>query len=107
MAPALGAGIISVQIRAFGLVYSDKLLMNFTVYSKPGCPYCIKIQTLLDLNEFEYKVYTLDTDFTRDQFYAEFGEGSTFPQVVLNDQTLGGCSDTIKYLQENDICCNV
>jgi glutaredoxin len=49
----------------------------------------------------------LDTDFTRDQFYAEFGEGSTFPQVVLNDQTLGGCSDTIKYLQENDICCNV
>lgn len=81
--------------------------MNFTVYSKPGCPYCTKIQTLLDLNEFEYKVYTLDIDFTRDQFYAEFGEGSTFPQVVLNDQTLGGCVDTIKYLQENDICCNV
>ena len=22
-------------------------------------------------------------------------------------QALGGCSDTIKYLQENDICCNV
>jgi glutaredoxin len=81
--------------------------MNFTVYSKPGCSYCAKIEMLFDLNEFEYTVYTLDTDFTRDQFYAEFGEGSTFPQVVLNDQTLGGCSDTIKYLQENDICCNV
>lgn len=81
--------------------------MKFTVYSKSGCPYCIKIQTLFDLNDFDYKVYTLDEDFTRDQFYSEFGLGSTFPQVVLNDQNLGGCADTIKYLQENDICCNV
>jgi glutaredoxin len=81
--------------------------MKFTVYSKPGCPFCIKIKTLLDLNDFDYTVYTLDEDFTRDQFYSEFGEGSTFPQVVLNDQNLGGCSDTIKYLQENNICCNV
>ena len=81
--------------------------MKFTVYSKPGCPFCTKIQTLLDLNDFDYTVYELDEDFTREQFYSEFGEGSTFPQVVLNDQNLGGCTDTIKYLQENNICCNV
>ena len=81
--------------------------MKFTVYSKPGCPFCTKIQTLLDLNDFDYTVYELGEDFTREQFYSEFGEGSTFPQVVLNNQNLGGCTDTIKYLQENDICCNV
>jgi glutaredoxin len=41
--------------------------------------------------------------FTKDEFYAEFGEGSTFPQVVCDDQKLGGSVETIKYLKENQI----
>jgi glutaredoxin len=37
-------------------------------------------------------------------FYSEFGEGSTFPQVILNDQQhLGGCTDTVKYLKEQNL----
>lgn len=81
--------------------------MRFTVYSKPGCPYCEKCTAILDYHDFEMTVYTLDEDFTREQFYQEFGEGSTFPQIIMNDQRLGGCSDTIKYLKENNICCDV
>jgi glutaredoxin len=77
--------------------------MKFTVYSKPGCPYCERIEKVLTLSNLENKIYTLDEDFTRDQFYAEFGEGSTFPQVVMNDQHLGGCVDTVQYLKENEI----
>lgn len=77
--------------------------MKFTVYSKPGCPYCERIEKVLTLSNLENKIYTLDEDFTRDQFYAEFGEGSTFPQVVMNDQNLGGCIDTVQYLKENKI----
>lgn len=78
--------------------------MQFTVYSKDGCPYCSKIEQVLQLTGLEHKVYKLNQDFSRDQFYAEFGEGSTFPQVVLNDQEhLGGCSDTVKYLQEQKL----
>lgn len=46
----------------------------------------------------------MDEHFNREDFYAEFGSGSTFPQVLLNDQQrLGGCTDTVKYLQENSI----
>jgi glutaredoxin len=78
--------------------------MKFTVYSKDGCPYCSKIEQVLQLANLEHVVYTLDEDFTRTQFYAEFGNGSTFPQVILNDQThLGGCSDTVQYLQEQKL----
>ena len=78
--------------------------MRFTVYSKPGCPYCEKIKKVLDLSQFQYKVYNLDENFTRDEFYAEFGLNTTFPQVVLNDeQRLGGCTDTVKYLKENNL----
>lgn len=78
--------------------------MKFTVYSKEGCPFCEKIKTVLELAQFEHIVYTLGENFDREQFYAEFGEGSTFPQVVLNDgQHLGGCTDTVKYLKENNL----
>lgn len=79
--------------------------MNFTVYSKRGCPYCDKIKFVLDelsiKNGSQIISYELGTDFTREEFYAEFGEGSTFPQVIMNNQHLGGCSNTIKYLREN------
>jgi glutaredoxin len=81
--------------------------MTFTVYSRTGCSYCEKIKQLFDLNEFQYVEYVLDKDFTRDQFYSEFGEGTTFPQVIFEEKQLGGCIDTIQYLQEKNICCNV
>lgn len=74
--------------------------MKFTVYSKQGCPYCVKIKQVLELAGLEHVVYTLGVDFDRDQFYGQFGLGSTFPQVVLNDvENLGGCSDTVEYLK--------
>jgi glutaredoxin len=77
--------------------------MKFAIYSKTGCPYCDKVKQVLDLTKQSFVVYTLDEDFTRDQFYAEFGEGSTFPQVICDDKKLGGSVDTIKFLKENQI----
>lgn len=77
--------------------------MNFTVYTKNGCPYCEKVKKVLSLTNMNYVVYNLDTDFTKEEFYSEFGEGSTFPQVVCNDKKLGGCTDTVKFLKENHI----
>ena len=78
-------------------------LMNFTVYSREGCPYCTKIQQVLQLAELRHVIYKLDRDFDRESFYEQFGQGSTFPQVVLNGDNLGGCSETVKYLQENKL----
>lgn len=77
--------------------------MNFTVYSKNDCPYCYKIKQVLELTGNNFVVYTLGEDFTKDEFYSEFGEGSTFPQVIVNDTHVGGCVDTIKFLQEKKI----
>ena len=77
--------------------------MKFTVYSKDGCPYCEKVKKVLELTNLQFVVYNLEEDFTREQFYAEFGEGSTFPQVICDDKKLGGSVDTIKFLKENQI----
>ena len=78
--------------------------MKFTIYSKNGCPYCQQIEQVMNLVNLSHVVYKLDEDFTREQFYSQFGIGSTFPQVILNDETrLGGCTDTVKYLQEQNL----
>ena len=73
----------------------------FTVYSKPGCPYCTKVKRVLELAEVKHIVYTLDVDYDKQEFYSKFGEGSTFPQVMVSDTNLGGCVDTVKYLREH------
>jgi len=77
--------------------------MKFTVYSKDGCPYCEKIKQVLKLSNLDHVVYNLGEDFFKEEFYAEFGSGSTFPQVVMGDKHLGGCIDTVKYLKESGI----
>ena len=78
-------------------------LKNFTVYSREGCPYCDKIQQVLQLAELRHVIYKLDRDFDRQSFYDQFGEGSTFPQVVLNTENLGGCTETVQYLKEKNL----
>ena len=74
---------------------------NFAVYSKDGCPYCSKVIQVLELAKLNHVVYKLDKQFDRQSFYGEFGNGSTFPQVVVNGKKIGGCTETVKYLQEN------
>ena len=78
-------------------------LMNFTVYSRDGCPYCTKIQEVLQLAELKHVIYKLNRDFDKNSFYEQFGQGSTFPQVVLNGTNLGGCTETVQYLKDNNL----
>lgn len=82
---------------------STKKVMKFTVYSKDGCPYCTKVQQVLELAELQHVVYKLNVDFTKEEFYSEFGNGSTFPQVIVDDKHIGGCTDTVEYLKEQNL----
>lgn len=77
--------------------------MTFEVYSKPGCPYCDKIKAVLSQYNFDHTVKTLNEDFTREDFYEQFGQGSTFPQVIKDGTNLGGCVDTVKYLKDQGL----
>lgn len=78
-------------------------MRNFVVYSKDGCPFCDKIAKVLELTNQNHVIYKLGVDFTREEFYNEFGEGSTFPRVICNDVLLGGCTETVQWLQEEKV----
>ena len=77
--------------------------MNFAVYTKDNCPYCEKIKQVMDLTKLSYVVYNLNEHFDKKSFIDEFGQGSTFPQVVVDGKKLGGCVATIEFLRENKI----
>ena len=81
--------------------------MNFTIYSRQGCGYCNKIKEVMSLTKLSHVVYNLDDDFSKEDFYAEFGQGSTFPQVVCDDtgkrHKIVGCTETVQFLREKNI----
>ena len=39
--------------------------MNFTIFSKEGCPYCDKVKKVLELTNSKFVVYTLDNQFDK------------------------------------------
>mgnify|MGYP001219005170 CR=1 FL=1 len=75
----------------------------FKIYSKDGCPYCTKVQQVLQLAELKHIVYKLGVDYNREEFYSKFGNGSTFPQVITDEEYIGGCTETVKYLREQKL----
>lgn len=77
--------------------------MNFKVYTKDKCRYCYKVKKVFELTGTQFISYNLGEDFTPEEFYAKFGIGSTFPQVVCGDKKLGGYVDTIKFLREQQV----
>ena len=77
--------------------------MNFSVYTRLGCPYCSKVKAVIAGKGYTFDEYRLDTHFDRQGFYEQFGNGSTFPQVILDGKVLGGCTETVLYLRENNL----
>ena len=76
--------------------------MNFAVYTKMVALIVIS-KRVLELTGSKFVVYNLDQHFNRDAFISEFGEGSTFPQVIVDGKKIGGCVDTVRYLKENNV----
>lgn len=77
----------------------------FTVYSKSGCPNCVKVKALLKENKKDYTVIDCDEFLLENKpeflsFIKELSgvEHKTFPMVFHGSRFVGGFTDTIPYL---------
>ncbi len=52
----------------------------------------------MDKNDIRYEAFYLGKDFTTEEFVSKFGYKSTFPQVHVDNQNIGGMKDTVRYL---------
>ena len=55
--------------------------MEAEIYSKTNCGYCDRAK--LRLSKFNPKIYMLDKDYTREDFFKKFPSAKTFPQIVI------------------------
>tara|TARA_B100000902_G_scaffold165727_1_gene160655 strand:+ start:2140 stop:2376 length:237 start_codon:yes stop_codon:yes gene_type:complete len=77
--------------------------MKAVVYSRDNCQWCDRVRQLFAAVDIDYIEYKLDKDFTREQFIMEFEDAATFPQVSINNKAIGGCKETLKYLQDQEM----
>ena len=69
--------------------------MIIEIYSKDQCPFCDmaihKAQAMIqERSDISYKVYKLGVDFDREKMMEKFPTARTFPQIVVNDENIGG-----------------
>ncbi|MCM8857260.1 MAG: glutaredoxin 3 [Candidatus Thiodiazotropha sp.] len=66
---------------------------NVEIYTTSQCPYCINAKALLDARNIAYEEFKIGSD---QQVLSEMVNrtgGRTVPQIVINDQAIGGFDD--------------
>jgi len=77
--------------------------MQAVVYTKENCQWCDRVKQLFKAVDLEYIEYKYDKDFTKHEFQEEFGCDATFPQVSIGSKHIGGCKETLQYLQQEEM----
>jgi glutaredoxin 3 len=70
------------------------------IYSTAWCPYCTRAKQLLDNKQVNYTDVDVSEVDARANMSALTG-GTTVPQIVINDQAIGGC-DELYALERSD-----
>ncbi len=65
------------------------------IYSKTTCPACVTAKSLLDKKGAQYEEIILDNKPEETQELIDRTGMKTVPQIFINGELIGGCSDLI------------
>ena len=74
--------------------------MKAEIYSKIRCVFCDKAK--MRLAKYNPKIFMLNEDFTREEFFQKFPNAKTFPQVIINNQHIGTYNQLEQWLAFNN-----
>jgi glutaredoxin 3 len=63
------------------------------IYGKPQCPFCDRAKALAEREGYNYEYLQLDVDFTREELFEKFPNARTFPQIISDDEYIGGYTE--------------
>tara|TARA_B110000495_G_C22585032_1_gene351100 strand:- start:330 stop:569 length:240 start_codon:yes stop_codon:yes gene_type:complete len=75
--------------------------MIIEIFSKTNCIFCEKAKIILQ--KYNPIVKMLDKDFNREDFFKEFPNARTFPQIIINKEHVGGYEELKKWLEKNSL----
>ncbi len=94
---------------------SKKSINSWIIYTKSNCSYCSKLKEFIS-NQQIYTIINCD-DWLKNEFEKEIFlqsiknhigyEYNTFPMVFLHEKFIGGYTDTIKYFETLNECCDI
>jgi len=75
--------------------------MDVTVFTREGCPYCVRAKGILHDVGIEFDELMLNRDFNESSIRAVSG-GTSVPQVFINGDRIGGADDLEAWMAESD-----
>ena len=67
-----------------------------TIYTKPYCPYCIRAVSVLEEKGVDFTEIDAAFDPALRQEMMQRSGRSTYPQIFVGDQHIGGCDDLLE-----------
>lgn len=71
--------------------------LDITVFSRAGCPHCVRAKGLLRDAGLEFEALELNHEYT-DRTLRAVASATTLPQVFINGEHIGGADDLQKWL---------
>ena len=79
------------------LAPTESVPQEVSLFTKPGCPFCVKAKALLNEQGFAFEEIVLGKDATLASLKAVSGR-DTVPQVFIGGKHIGGSDDLAEYL---------
>jgi glutaredoxin 3 len=70
-------------------------LAEIVMYTKPGCPYCLRAGMLLKSKGADYEEIVASNDPEKRAEMVERSGRNTFPQIFIDGRHIGGCDDLV------------
>jgi glutaredoxin len=79
--------------------------MNYTIYTKDSCIWCVKAKELMKQHHISYEEKKLGVDYTKDDLVKLLGRETniTVPQILIGDRLIGGHDDLVQYMEDHGI----
>ena len=77
--------------------------MDIKIYTNVGCGYCAKAKELCKRADLSYTEIRVGKDISREQFKELFPKNLSYPQIVIDDEHVGGLVDTVKHFVDNKL----
>ena len=71
-----------------------------TIFTKVGCPFCMKAKALLDANNISYEEIVISNHGPSSKTLRAVAEASTVPQVFIEGELIGGSDDLEVFLSK-------
>ena len=72
---------------------------DVTVFSRPGCPFCVRAKGMLRDAGIEFEELVLNRDYT-DRTLRAVSTKTSYPQVFVNGKLIGGSDELEAWLKE-------